>query len=141
MPPRRMKMGARIKQEPFGALKLLKMDTIYFDKVIAKRKQRKGCDFCGGEIQIGETYYKHVFAEEGTIWTLKSHLNCYHLAVKLDWIDQDGLSQNGFHDYVDDTFYPDRSEVKFCLTIPKIWVKEYRVPFSEKLTYLITKYL
>lgn len=117
------------------------MTTIYFDKVIAKRKQRKGCDFCGGEIQKSELYYKQVIAGEGTIWTWKSHLNCQHLAQKLDWIDEDGLTQNRFYDCVDDNFYPDRSVIKYCLTTPKIWIKEYEVPFNEKLNYLITKYL
>ena len=116
-------------------------DFISFDKLTAKKKQRKGCDFCGGEIQIGETYNKHVYAGEGTIWTWKSHLNCYNLAVKLDWFDQDGLSQNDFYDHVDDTFYPDRSDVKQNFTTPKIWIKEYKVPFNVKLNHLIQKYL
>ena len=116
-------------------------DLISFDKLIAKRKHRKGCDFCGDKIQIGETYYKQVCTGEGTIWTWKSHLNCYHLAQKLDWFDEDGLTQNGFYDHVDDTFYPDRSDVKQNFTTPKIWIKEYKVPFNVKLNHLITKYL
>ena len=116
-------------------------DLISFDKLIAKRKQRKGCDFCGGEIHVGETYYKHVYAGEGTIWTWKSHLNCYHLAVKLDWFDEDGLNQNDFYDRVEDTFYPDRSDVKQNFTTPKILIKEYKVPFNVKLNHLISKYL
>ena len=121
------------------------MTTLSHNKVKA-RKQHKCC-YCGFIIDINEIYYRDSIINDDKLYTWKSHLDCQHLAEKLDWFDEDGLDANGFYDSVEETFYDTHSSsirdiiFKNPLVNPKVYIKEYKITFYDMLQCLIKENL
>jgi hypothetical protein len=76
------------------------MDTIS-DKRITARKPHV-CDYCGGQIEVGEEYDLAKVADSGRVWTWKSHIICGLFAANHIEDDVgDGIDQDVFCDAID----------------------------------------
>jgi len=74
------------------------LETICSHERTARR--RHWCNYCGSPILSGETYHFSKLADDGRVWTWKSHLRCKELARLIwDYVDPDeGMSAEEFRD-------------------------------------------
>lgn len=70
------------------------------------------CDWCGGEINIGEKYDRSTCAFDGKLYEWKNHISCRKIASKLemfDWCD-DGVTEDDFRTGIQDEYMHIMSE-------------------------------
>jgi hypothetical protein len=66
------------------------------------------CSWCGGTIQIGESYRKQTMFSDGSAYTWKNHRSCDELTTRLKMFENhdygEGLSQSDFADCITEEF-------------------------------------
>lgn len=73
---------------------------ILTDKIVTAKKAHK-CFYCGFEISKGEKYNYKTIADNGSVDTFKTHVECEQLCYELDlYQSEDGVSPDDFKDAV-----------------------------------------
>lgn len=73
------------------------------DEIITARQDHR-CDFCGGVIHKGEKYNRQAIAEDGRVWTWKSHEVCKYIAHEINDGYCDGISEEYFKEQVGELY-------------------------------------
>ena len=76
------------------------MDIISDNRIVARKAHK--CDYCGGQIQVGEKYDMSKVADSGRVWTWKSHIICGEFCAEHVEDNGDGIDQDTFCDTVHD---------------------------------------
>jgi hypothetical protein len=79
------------------------MDVLSYKNHIARKSHK--CNFCSGEIKIGETYQCQAIKGDGFyIW--KSHLRCIEICNKLDMFSNsdEGVTNEDFYEIITEEF-------------------------------------
>lgn len=66
------------------------------------------CDYCNGEIKIGETYNYQFNKANGEIYTWKSHMKCEDVASYYRMHDEcwdEGLDSESFKEHISNAFH------------------------------------
>lgn len=103
----------------------------------SKARKDHICDWCDGEIKIGEIYDSsfHTFCGDAYMW--KNHKRCAKVVNKLDMFDEsdDGVNNEDFKAYVTDSF------VKILEEKENIIIRYSDLPsFSIQLDYVCNHY-
>ena len=77
------------------------MMDIISNELRRARKAHK-CNFCGGDIEKGQSYRDEVFSDSGRLWTWKSHIVCGNFCAEHVEDNGDGIDQDTFCDTVQD---------------------------------------
>ncbi len=102
-----------------------------------KHKARKEhvCYFCGDTIKKGTVYNRQDGKFDGDWYTVKTHISCSELAVKLDMYDngEDGLTNHEFRDIVNEKFEELLPEFEMKTTFrSRLDVVKMQVLFGEE---------
>jgi len=79
------------------------IETINYPSIVKARKSHI-CNWCGCEISKGEEYNSAVFKFDGEIYSWKNHLKCGELVNKLNMKGDYGVTDNDFHEYIEEEF-------------------------------------
>jgi hypothetical protein len=109
-----------------------------------KARKKHYCNFCSGEIMIGQTYLRSTHVYDGDIYNWKSHKYCSQLADRLNMYDEcefdEGLTSDGFMEIVNETYLNiliDKIPKNLHGECSDIFNQLRCVVFNEKLWYVI----
>lgn len=74
------------------------------EKTTPTARKDHRCDFCGGVIQKGEKYERQSIANDGSVYTWKSHKVCNDIADEIQDRYSEGVTADYFQEQVDDLY-------------------------------------
>ena len=102
------------------------METLKQSTIVAKKVH--ACDWCGLNIEKGETYERCTCVHDGVLYDWKNHISCKQIASKLEMFDytDEGVTGDDFKENVTEKYNDLTKDDDSCV----------RKSFAEKLEYV-----